>query len=180
MPVTLPSPNAKRRARIEIIPLIDIIFFLLATFVMVSLSMVKNKGIPVNLPAASTAQPQDRKDFASISITEKGEVYFDKVLVTPVELEESLKTLLAQNPEPKVFINGDTKAEYGKAVEVLDTARRLGIVKIAIETRAKAASVTTAAPLPSAGVPAASAAPAPAPSTTPPIPAPNPDTPPTQ
>ncbi len=140
MPVTIPSPGTKRRARIEIIPLIDIIFFLLATFVMVSLSMVKNKGIPVNLPVAASAQPQDRKDFASISITEKGEVYFDKQLVTPSELEASLKDLLAANPEPKVFINGDTKAEYGKAVEVLDTARRLGIVKIAIETRTKAAA----------------------------------------
>jgi biopolymer transport protein ExbD len=140
MPVTIPSPDAKRRARIEIIPLIDIIFFLLATFVMVSLSMVKNKGIPVNLPVAATAQPQDRKDFASISITEKGEVYFDKQLVTSAELEASLKDLLAANPEPKVFINGDTKAEYGKAVEVLDTARRLGIVKIAIETRTKPAA----------------------------------------
>ena len=140
MPVTIPSPGAKRRARIEIIPLIDIIFFLLATFVMVSLSMVKNNGIPVNLPVAATAQPQDRKDFASISITEKGEVYFDQQLVTPAELEALLKDLLAANPEPKIFINGDTKAEYGKAVEVLDAARRLGIVKIAIETRTKTAA----------------------------------------
>lgn len=156
MPVTIPSPSAKRRARIEIIPLIDIIFFLLATFVMVSLSMVKNKGIPVNLPVAATAQPQERKDFASISITEKGEVYFDKQLVTPAELEAALKDLLATNPEPKVFINGDTKAEYGKAIEVLDTARRLGIVKIAIETRTKAAGAPAAAP--AAAAPTAPAA----------------------
>jgi biopolymer transport protein ExbD len=140
MPVQIPSPHARKRARIEIIPLIDIIFFLLATFVMVSLSMVKNKGIPVNLPAASSAQPQERKDFATISITEKGEVYFDKRPVTPEELEAALKELLAQNSEPKIFINGDTKAEYGKAIEVLDTARRLGITKIAIETRAHAAT----------------------------------------
>jgi biopolymer transport protein ExbD len=146
MPVTIPSPSAKKHARIEIIPLIDIIFFLLATFVMVSLSMVKNKGIPVNLPVAATSQPQDRKDFVSLTITEKGEVYFDKQIVTPPELEAALKDLLAQNPEPKVFINGDAKAEYGKAVEVLDTARRLGITKIAIETRPK-----PAAPVPAAG-----------------------------
>ena len=140
MPITIPSPGAKRRARIEIVPLIDIIFFLLATFVMVSLSMVKNRGIPVNLPVAATAQPQERKDFASITITEKGEIYFDKQLVTPVALEGALKDLLAQNPEPKVFINGDTKAEYGKAIEVLDIVRRIGITKIAIETKAKPAA----------------------------------------
>ena len=145
MPVSIPSPTSKRRARIEIIPLIDIIFFLLATFVMVSLAMVKNKGIPVNLPVAATAQPQDRKDFASISITDKDEVFFNKQIVTPVELEANLKALLEQNAEPKIFINGDTDAKYGKAVEVLDTARRLGITKIAIETRAKAAPVSPAA-----------------------------------
>ena len=139
MPVIIPSPSAKKRARIEIIPLIDIIFFLLATFVMVSLSMVKNKGIPVNLPAAASAQPQERKDFASISLTEKGEIFFNKEIVTPAELEAALRALLVENPEPKVFINGDAKAEFGKAVEALDLARRLGITKIAIETKQKKA-----------------------------------------
>lgn len=54
----IPSPRSNKRARIEIIPLIDIIFFLLATFVMVSLSMVQNRGIPVTLPAAATGAPQ--------------------------------------------------------------------------------------------------------------------------
>ena len=54
---TIPSPRSTRRARIEIIPLIDIIFFLLATFVMVSLSMIQNRGIPVQLPAATTGVP---------------------------------------------------------------------------------------------------------------------------
>ena len=144
MPVTIPSPAAKKRARIEIIPLIDIIFFLLATFVMVSLSMVKNKGIPVNLPVAATAQAQERKDFASITLTDKGEVLFNKQPVTNAELELALRDLLQQTPEPKVFINGDTKAEFGRAVEALDTARRLGITKIAIETKPKpAASAVT-------------------------------------
>jgi biopolymer transport protein ExbD len=59
--VDIPSPRAKRRARIEI-PLIDIMFFLLATFVMVSLSMIRNQGINVNLPVAATSAPQDRKN----------------------------------------------------------------------------------------------------------------------
>jgi len=146
MPVSIPSLGAKKRARIEIVPLIDIIFFLLATFVMVSLSMVKNKGIPVNLPVAASALPQDRTDFASITLTDAGEVYFNKQVVTPAELELALKDLLAQNPEPKVFINGDTNATFGKAVEALDTARRLGITKIAIETKTKATAPVPATP----------------------------------
>ena len=75
----IPSPYAKRRARIEIIPLIDIVFFLLATFVMVSLSMVKNKGIDVNLPSATTsAQQVKNNQYTAITVTEKGEIYFNK------------------------------------------------------------------------------------------------------
>jgi biopolymer transport protein ExbD len=168
MPVVIPSPSTRKRARIEIIPLIDIIFFLLATFVIVSLSMVKNKGIPVNLPGASTAQPQDRKDFASITLTEKGETYFNKELVTPADLDRRLQDLLAQNPDPKVFINGDAKAEFGAAVAALDLARRLGITKIAIETkhveaRSPAGGTSIVAPQPAPAPVPAPAVPASAP-----------------
>jgi biopolymer transport protein ExbD len=133
----IPSPRSKRRARIEIIPLIDIIFFLLATFVMVSLSMVKNRAIPVHLPVASSGAPQDRADFAAISITDQGEVFFNKQPVTPEQLDRALQDLLASQPDPKIFISGDTKAEFGKAIAVLDQVRKLGITKIAIETQPK-------------------------------------------
>jgi biopolymer transport protein ExbD len=74
----IPSPRGQKRARIEIIPLIDIMFFLLATFVMVSLSMVKNQGIPVRLPSAATGQPQERKDAATITVSATGQLYLDK------------------------------------------------------------------------------------------------------
>jgi biopolymer transport protein ExbD len=138
----IPSPRSKKRARIEIIPLIDIIFFLLATFVMVSLSMVKNRAITVNLPAAATSAPQPREDAATISIKENGETFFNKQSVDAAQLDEALKQLLAQNPDPRVFINGDAKAEFGKAIEVLDEVRNLGITKVAIETKAKAAELS--------------------------------------
>jgi biopolymer transport protein ExbD len=135
----IPSPRSRRRARIEIIPLIDIMFFLLATFVMVSLSMVKNRGIPVNLPAAATGAPQEQQDSATLTITEKGEIFFNKQPVDAAQLDAALKDLVADNPEVKVFIGGDTKAEFGKAIEVLDHVRRAGITKIAIETEPKPA-----------------------------------------
>lgn len=134
---SIPSPRSNKRARIEIIPLIDIIFFLLATFVMVSLSMVKNLAIPVNLPSAATSAPQERQDSASISITEAGEVFFNKQLMNADQLTAALQALLATNPEPKIFISGDTKAEFGKAIAVLDQVRKTGILHIAIETQSK-------------------------------------------
>jgi biopolymer transport protein ExbD len=133
----IPSPRGARRARIEIVPLIDIIFFLLATFVMVSLSMIKNQGISVNLPVAATSGAQDRKDFSAITVTAAGEYFFNKDLVTLEQLTERLKALKAAEADPRVFINGDEKAEFGKAIAVLDEARKLGISKVAIETKTK-------------------------------------------
>ena len=133
----IPSPRSKRRARIEIIPLIDIIFFLLATFVMVSLSMVRNRAIQVNLPAAATGTPQQPGDFATISIDAAGNLFFNKQPVDTAQLQTDLKDLLAGNPEPRVFIHGDANAAFGKAVAVLDEARTLGITKVAIETGPK-------------------------------------------
>ena len=135
----IPSPRSRRRARIEIIPLIDIIFFLLAIFVMVSLSMVKNRGIPVNLPAAATGAPQERQNSAAITITAGGGVFFNRQPVDDAQLNAALKGLNAGNPDAKVFIGGDTKSEFGKAIEVLDHVRRAGITRIAIETEPKAA-----------------------------------------
>jgi biopolymer transport protein ExbD len=131
----IPSPNASRKARIEIIPLIDIIFFLLATFVMVSLSMIKNKGIAVNLPVASTGAHQDRKEFASITVTEAGKFLFNKEKIEKTELTSKLSDLKASSPDTKVFINGDAKAAFENIVAVLDEARKLGITKVAIETK---------------------------------------------
>ncbi len=133
----IPSPRSNRKARIEIIPLIDIIFFLLATFVMVSLAMVKNRAIPVNLPAAATGAPQERAEFAAITIDAQGGIFFNKQPVNPEQLDAALRTLLASNPDPKVFINGDRKTEFGAAITVLDQVRAAGITKIAIETQPK-------------------------------------------
>jgi biopolymer transport protein ExbD len=130
----IPSPRAKRRARIEIIPLIDIMFFLLATFVMVSLSMIRNQGINVNLPIASTSTPQDRKSYVSITVTEKGEFYWDKDPVDLPTVVSRLRQLKQTEADPKVFINGDAKAHFEDIVSVLDEARKAGITKVAIET----------------------------------------------
>lgn len=135
--MNIPSPRANKRARIEIIPLIDVVFFLLATFVMVSLSMVKNKGIPVNLPVATASAAQDRSDFVSISVTARGEIFWDKELTSLTELPARLQKLKAAKADPKIFLNGDTKAELGSAVAVLDEIRQAGIGKIAIETKSK-------------------------------------------
>jgi biopolymer transport protein ExbD len=133
----LASPIARKKARIEIIPLIDIIFFLLATFVMVSMSMVKNQGVPVRLPVASTSAPQDREDYTAITVTEHGNYFFNKEELPIEGIVSRLQELKSREADPKVFINGDAKADFEAVITVLDEARRLGITKVAIETTKK-------------------------------------------
>lgn len=137
--MNIPSSRPKKHARIEIIPLIDIMFFLLATFVMVSLSMVKNRGISVLLPQATSGSAEDRREYVSISLSEAGQLYLDKQELSQEQLIEALRKLKEQNAELKVFINGDQNARLGLAITVLDETRKLGISKVAFETRAPAA-----------------------------------------
>jgi biopolymer transport protein ExbD len=130
--------GSRKRARIEIIPLIDIIFFLLATFIMVSLSMTKNQGVHVALPAASNptnqVDPQDKDKTVTLSVTEKGEVFFNKEKITIAQLPLKLQTLKATNKDPKVIINGDAGANFKYVVAVLDEVRKIGIAKVGINT----------------------------------------------
>ena len=132
----IPSPRSKRRARIEIIPLIDIVFFLLATFVMVSLSMVKNHGVNVNLPSAQTGTRQAKDEqYTAITVTEKGDIYFNKEKISLTDLPGRLEKIKAKNPDPTILLNADEKTAYGRAVLVLDEIRKTGIKKVALETK---------------------------------------------
>lgn len=133
----LAAPYARKRARIEIIPLIDIMFFLLATFVMVSLSMVKNLGIPVHLPATTSAGPEERRASATITITERGEVYFNREPVDAETLRARLEAMKHADPDLRVFLNGDEHASLGNTIRVLDDVRLLGITKVTIQTRSR-------------------------------------------
>ena len=136
MPVKLsPKHSSESEARIEIIPLIDIMFFLLASFMLVSLSMVNLKSVKVNLPTAVTATLETRNDFASISVDKDGAVYLDKQPVGPNELVLQLNSWHHTNENLRVFISGDQDVRYGAVVHVLDLVRSTGIQKVAFEIR---------------------------------------------
>lgn len=133
----IPVTSIQRKARIEIIPLIDIIFFLLATFVMVSLSMVKNQGVQVNLPSASSSAPQDRQKTVTVTVTERGVFYLDKQELPLDKIIVRLKMLKVQDQQLGVIINGDQKASFGDAIGALDEIRQAGITKVTVQTKAK-------------------------------------------
>ena len=130
--------GTSKRARIEIIPLIDIIFFLLATFIMVSLSMTKNQGVQVNLPTASSAAPiGDRAEMekaVTLSVNDKGDVFYNKEKITIAQLPMRLQTLKSTSKDPKVIINSDAGANFKYVVAVLDEVRKIGIGKVGINT----------------------------------------------
>jgi len=130
----IPAAYQRKRARIEIIPLIDIMFFLLATFVVVSLSMIRNEGITVRLPSAQSGTQEERNTAVTVSITAAGEIFLDKDKVELPELHDGLRAAKEAQPELAVFINGDERADFGIAVGVFDQVRMLGIAKVAVQT----------------------------------------------
>ena len=136
MPVKLgPKHSTESEARIEIIPLIDIMFFLLASFMLVSLSMVNLKSVKVNLPTATTATLDTRSDFASISVDKDGAVYLDKQPLGANELAQRLNAWHHTNENVRVFISGDQDVRYGAVIHILDLVRSTGIQKVAFEIR---------------------------------------------
>jgi biopolymer transport protein ExbD len=135
------SPIPKKHARIEIIPLIDIMFFLLASFMMVSLSQTHMKGIRVNLPSANTPpQPPDKpKDYVAIRVTEGNLIYFDNAPVLSDDVMDRLYKLHEQNPEIKVSLSAEQLALHGDVIAVLDKIRLAKITKIGYQIKTAAA-----------------------------------------
>lgn len=102
---------------------------------MVSLSMVKSKGLPVNLPGAASGEAQNRDEFTTITVTADNTLLFNKQPIAAADLAAALQKLKAENSDPKIFINGDEASRLGMTILVLDEARRCGITKVSFETK---------------------------------------------
>jgi len=132
------SPIPRKKARIEIIPLIDIMFFLLASFMMVSLSQVHMKGIKVNLPVGSSGETQSKRDYISVSVDMNGNFFFDKEEVKREEMQLRLQKVHQSSPEAKVFVRGDRDTVHGNIIQLLDMLRASGFYKISFEIKSEA------------------------------------------
>ena len=137
MPVKLGSnlPDDHIEARIEIVPLIDIMFFLLASFMLVSLSMVNMKSVKVNLPTATVATAENKRDFVDVSVDKGGGIFLDKKPTADHELVAALAAQHAANGDLRVFVSGDGDARHGDMIHVLDLIRSAGVDKVAFEIR---------------------------------------------
>jgi biopolymer transport protein ExbD len=120
-----------KKARIEMIPLIDIVFLLLVFFIYAMLSMVVHRGFKVDLPQATTAEI-DKEDYASITVDKENRILLNKEEVLIENLSEEIKTEIKEGV--KIFINGDKEADLGVVINVLDTLRRDNIKEVYFET----------------------------------------------
>jgi biopolymer transport protein ExbD len=130
------GPGGVKRARIEIIPLIDVIFFLLATFVLFTLSLNKSNGVKVNLPVSETGVARDPTGV-TISVTDEGAIAWNQDLITLVEFQERLVAYAKSDPEGRILINGDERAFFAQAIYIFDEARKAGFKKVFIETKTR-------------------------------------------
>jgi biopolymer transport protein ExbD len=125
-----------KKARIEIIPMIDTIFFLLVFFMISTLSMAQYRGMPVKLPKAASGQ-QAPAESAAITIDNQGRLFVDKQPVEKSMLGDLLRQQLAQNADLLVVINADDAVEHGRVVEVMDIARGANVARMAIAVKPK-------------------------------------------
>jgi len=125
------SPIQPRRSRIVIIPLIDIMFFLLASFMMVSLQMSRTENIKVALPSATEARHDFKPDMLNIAVDKNGKVWLEKQPVTLPELSQVLSNRFRHDTNVPVYISGDRETLEGAMAAVLETVRQAGVQKVA-------------------------------------------------
>jgi biopolymer transport protein ExbD len=128
------SPIPRRRSRIVIIPLIDIMFFLLASFMMISLQMSRTANIKVNLPSATQSAQDYKPDMVNIAVDKSGAVWLEKKQIAMPDLSQVLTARFHANTNLPVYISGDRDTLHGDMVKVYETVRSAGIQKVSFMT----------------------------------------------
>jgi biopolymer transport protein ExbD len=121
-------------AQINIVPMIDVIFAILTFFIMSTLFLTRQEGLPVNLPKAATSQQAQIPTKITVTVEENGQVSLNKKPTTIEALTEQVRTLMGTSPESVVVINADKKVEHGIIVSVMDKVRQVKGAKLAIAT----------------------------------------------
>jgi biopolymer transport protein ExbD len=134
--VKVRSPILRKRGRLEIIPLIDIMFFLLASFMMVSLQMQKVRTLKASLPTATLATSTAKPDMIKLKVNRDGQVTMDDTVMTISQLSNVLSNRHRANTNVPVYVSGSRDATHGEMVYVLDLVKRAGIDRVAFAVKA--------------------------------------------
>ncbi len=127
------SRRQMNKARIEMIPLIDVVFLLLVAFIFFAMSMTINRGIPVDLPVSSAAQVED-EDISEITIEKGGTVFFDREEIDVRSLHSRLALLHRESPGTRIIVSGDREASYESIMSVIDAVKKAGISGLSLKT----------------------------------------------
>lgn len=122
-------------ATINVVPLIDVLFALLTFFIISTLFLTRQEGLPVNLPKAATSQESQIPTRITVTVDQTGQVSLNKKPTTVDALTEQIRSLMGTNPDAVVVINADTKVEHGNVVAVMDKVRQIKGAKLAIATQ---------------------------------------------
>ena len=125
-----------RSPRIEMLPLIDVVFLLLVVFIYAMLSMAVHKGMPVALPTSSTAQA-DQSEPISITVAADGDIFVDKVPVALADLTALLRQRAQADSETGVLIFADRNLTYQSLFQVLDRVRLAGLSRINLQAESE-------------------------------------------
>ncbi len=129
--MNLGFPVRRKHSRIEIIPLIDIMFFLLASFMMVSLQLEQTRNIQVNLPSSTQARHDFKPDMLNVAVDKAGSVWLEKRQISLTELGAVLSNRFRLDTNLPVYISGDRDTLHGAMADVYELVRRAGVQKLA-------------------------------------------------
>ena len=127
----------KKEPLVMIIPMIDIMLFLLVFFMISTIYMVQTNTLPVNLPQSSTAKQETRPNVIPITVLESGNVLFDKDSVPNQELAEKIHNAIESDKDTIFVLRGDKSARYENVVAVLDLLKKSGAYRVSIATEMK-------------------------------------------
>ncbi len=133
MKIELP---AMKKSRIEMLPLIDIVFLLLVVFIYTMLSMAVHHGLPVHLPSSSVAEIE-KNLILSVSVKSDGSVYVDKEPVEMTDLTNMLENKALGHPDPGVLLFADNSLSYQSLFQVLDRIKMAGLSRISLQAEVK-------------------------------------------
>lgn len=128
----LPDDNEINRHSVNILPMIDVIFAILAFFILSTLYLTRAEGLPVNLPQAVTATPQDQIDVTLV-ITPEGSLFLGEEAVLMENLAEQVSAIAPPNPI-LVTIRADESTSHGRVVAAMDQLRTIDRVRLGIAT----------------------------------------------
>ena len=136
----IPDQTDVADPRVEMLPLIDIVFLVLVAFIYASMFLTQTTGLPVSLPDASQTEMQP-SDVITLTITKEGRLYLDQQLLSLEELVEALQDARTVNPDAVLLVKADREAWVGRLVKVMDSARVAGVAALTIQANAETETV---------------------------------------